>query len=219
MATNLFTSESKFLERARTALTNAQTNSIIKAALTDYGMGDQHLALGQQIFNTAQTIWQSNIQEDAETTEASLKYQTTYRELQAVFKVHRDKALIYLKKQPELLVKLGVKGRFPQKYNEFFDKGRQFYSTIKNDAELQAIFDKIKIKADVVSEALALLDELLSKRSDFDRELAESQDMTKNKNAALLALKEWMDDFDAITKVALYDQPQLLEALGIFVRS
>lgn len=219
MATNLFTSESKFLERARTALTNANSNPVIKSALTDYGMGDEQLAVGQKIFDTAQAIWQENIQEDAETTEASLKYQITYRELQAVFKVHRDKALIYLKKQPELLVKLGITGRFPQKYSDFFDNTRRFYTTIKNDAGLQAIFDKIKLTADVMDACIALLNELLAKRSDFDRELAESQDMTKNKNAALLALKEWLDDFDAIAKVALYDQPQLLEALGIFVRS
>lgn len=219
MPTNLFVSESKFIERARTALANAQTNPLIKAALNDYGMGDEQLIIGQQIFDGTLGTRQSNIQEDAETTEASLYYKTTYQELQAIFKVHRDKALIFLKKQPELLAKLGVQGRFPQKYNDFFDKVRQFYSSIKNDAELQAVFNRIKLTVDVIDECMTLLDELLAKRSDFDRELAESQDMTKNKNAALLALKDWMEDFDAIAKVALYDKPQLLEALGIFVRS
>jgi len=219
MATKLFTSESKFLERSRTALTNAQSNAVIKAALADYGMNDEALVGGKQIFKISQSAWESNIREDAESTEASIAYQTTYRELQATFKVHRDKTLIFFKKNPELLVRLGVKGRFPQKYNDFFDKAKQFYNTIKTDAELQAEFDKIKITAAIVDECLALLEELLAKRSHFDKELAESQDMTKNKNAALIALKSWMDDFDAIAKVALYDQPQLLEALGIFVRS
>jgi len=71
----------------------------------------------------------------------------------------------------------------------------------------------------MVDECLALLNALLAQRSVFDTELAESQDMTKNKNAALIALKEWIDDFDISAKIALYDQPQLLEALGIFVRS
>jgi hypothetical protein len=35
----------------------------------------------------------------------------------------------------------------------------------------------------------------------------------------LLELKDWMEDFDSIAKVALYEEPQLLESLGIFVRS
>jgi hypothetical protein len=53
----------------------------------------------------------------------------------------------------------------------------------------------------------------------FYWELGEYQDTTKSKNAALFELKEWMDDFVGIAKIALYDKPQLLEVLGIFVRS
>ncbi|MBR8536871.1 hypothetical protein KDU71_14950 [Carboxylicivirga sediminis] len=51
------------------------------------------------------------------------------------------------------------------------------------------------------------------------REMAESQAATQTKNDAIITLKDWMDDFYSIAKVALYNQPQLLEALGIFVRS
>ncbi|MBK3518576.1 hypothetical protein [Carboxylicivirga marina] len=219
MTKRLFKSESKFLEKSRTAITNAETNPAIKAALAEYGMGDEQLAVGRQTYNASQGIWDKNFKEDTESSEASLTYSTTYNELQAVFKVHRDKALIFFKHKPEVLVKLGVKGRFPRKYNDFFDKVRLFYTAVKADATLQTEMDKIKLTAAQVDECLALLEELLAKRSHFDTELAESQDMTKNKNAALLALKEWMDDFYAIAKVALYDQPQLLEALGVFVRS
>ncbi len=219
MATKLFISESKFLENTRTAITNAETNPAIKAALADYGMGDEQVAVGRQVYNATQSIWDKNIKEDKESTEASLVYSTTFNELRAKFKVHRDKALIFFKYQPEVLVKLGAKGRFPRKYNDFFDKVRLFYTTIKNDSALQLEMDKIKLTAAIVDECLALLEELLVKRSHFDKELAESQDMTENKNAALLALKEWMDEFYTIAKVALYEQPQLLEALGVFVRS
>ncbi|TRX63984.1 hypothetical protein [Carboxylicivirga sp. M1479] len=219
MTKRLFKSESKFLEKARTGITNAETNDAIKAALADYNMGDEQVAVGRGIYNATQKIWDANIKEDAESTEASLAYSMTYKELQAIFKEHRDKALIFFKRHPEILVKLGVKGEFPRKYNDFFDKVRLFYTTIKNDQSIQAEMDKIKLTTEVVVECLTLLEELLAKRSYFDKELAESQDMTKNKNAALLALKEWMDDFYAVAKVALYDQPQLLEALGVFVRS
>lgn len=49
--------------------------------------------------------------------------------------------------------------------------------------------------------------------------ILESQQATQSKKAALLQLKAWMDKFDATAKIALYDKPQLLEVLGIFVRS
>ncbi|MCU4156717.1 hypothetical protein J1N10_12075 [Carboxylicivirga sp. A043] len=219
MSKRLFKSESKFLEKSRTAITNAESNPLIKAALADYGLGEEQMVHGRQLYNSTQNMWDTNIKEDAESTEASLAYSTTYNKLQTLFKVHRDKTLIFFKLKPELLAKLGVKGSFPRKYNDFFDKVRQYYTTIKSDAAIQAELDKIKVTADIVDECLVLLEELLAKRSHFDKELAESQDMTKSKNAALLALKEWMDEFYIIAKVALYDQPQLLEALGVFVRS
>jgi hypothetical protein len=100
-----------------------------------------------------------------------------------------------------------------------FDKVKQFYSGIKNDPPLQAKMDVIKITSSVVDSSLAIHAELLAERSNFDKELSESQDTTKSKNAALMELKEWIEDFDAIAKIALYDNPQLFESLGIFVRS
>lgn len=219
MTKRLFKSESRFMEKSRTAIANAENNPAIKAALADYGLGEDQVAVGRQLFNATQNTWDANIKENTESREASLEYMNTYNELQASFKEHRDKTLIFFKSRPEVLVRLSVNGQFPRKYNDFFDKVRLYYTTIKNDPALQTELDKIKLTANLVDECLALLEELLVKRSHFDKELAESQDMTKSKNAALLALKDWMDEFYSIAKVALYDQPQLLEALGVFVRS
>ena len=219
MSSNLLTSESKFLERSRIALTNAQTHPEIQPALEAYGMDAAKIAEGLGVYNNAKEVWERNKTEDAESKIASNSYKASYNQLQALFKRHRDQVLIFFKKNPDVLSSLGVKGRFPAKYNEFFDKVKMFYGTIQKNATIQAEMDKIKITSDVVTDCLSKLDTLLAERANYDKELGESQDVTKSKNAALLALKEWMDDFDAIAKVALYDQPQLLEVLGIFVRS
>lgn len=66
---------------------------------------------------------------------------------------------------------------------------------------------------------LSKFDELLSARANYDKELGESQDATDVKNAAMTQMDEWKEDFDAIANIALYDKPQLLEVLGIFVRN
>ncbi|MEX2592575.1 MAG: hypothetical protein WD426_07350 [Anditalea sp.] len=42
----LFSSESKFLERARTALANAESHAEIRALLADYGMDENQLLEG-----------------------------------------------------------------------------------------------------------------------------------------------------------------------------
>ncbi len=219
MSTNLEKSESKFMERARTALANASNHPEIKTALADYGMDDKKLAEGNKLYTNTKNVWEMNKKEDTESSVALNSYKGKYNEFSSLFKRHRNQTLIYFKKQPDILITLGVKGRFPAKYNDFFDKVGQFYKGIKNNAAIQTQMDLIKVTSSIVNKCLTLLKDLLAERSNYDKELSESQDATKSKDAALLELKEWMEDFDAIAKVALYDNPQLLESLGIFVRS
>ncbi len=219
MKTNLFTSESKFLERSRVALTNAESNTKIQPALANYGMDTTKIAEGWKVYNTAKSTWELNKKEDTESKLASNSYKAAYSKLQSIFKKHRVQSLIFFKKHPDILISLGIKGKFPTKYNNFFDKVKQFYSAIKNNANIQEEVNKIKITEEIVTESLSKLESLLAERANYDKELGESQDVTKSKNAALLELQEWIEDFDIIAKVALYDTPQLLEVLGIFVRS
>ncbi|NLT49572.1 MAG: hypothetical protein GXX85_01480, partial [Ignavibacteria bacterium] len=47
----------------------------------------------------------------------------------------------------------------------------------------------------------------------------ESEDATKEKDAAFAKMDKWMSDFYAVARIALEDKPQLLEALGKIVKS
>lgn len=212
-------SESKFLERTRTALTNAQTHPQIKAALAEYGIDESMFAEGWNLYDIAQGTWELNQKEESETRVASHTYRTAYSKLEMTFKRHRDLSLILCKKDPDTLIQLGVKGRFPTKYNEFFDKLKMFYTSINTNPDVQEKLALIKLTPELATECLAELDTLLAHRSEFDKEMGESQATTVTKNADLHELSEWMDDFDTLAKIALYDTPQRLEVLGVLVRS
>ena len=216
---SLFSSESKFMERSRVALTNGGKHAKIKPALAEYGMDDAEISEGWKLHKQAEAALELNAKEGKESKIASMSYRKAYDALQPLFKRHRDHTLIFFRKKPELLIQLGVQGRFPIRYTDFFDKTKQFYKGIKDNKDLQTEVLKIKITLKVVNDCLAKHKILLEERAKYDKELGESQDSTVSKNIALLELKEWMDDFDDAAKVALYDTPQLLEVLGIFVRS
>jgi len=64
-----------------------------------------------------------------------------------------------------------------------------------------------------------MIDDLNDARAEYLREIGESQDATKAKNAAFSTIDDWMSEFYAIAEIGLEDNPQLLEALGKTVRS
>ncbi len=215
----IFEAENKFLERTRVGLTNAESHEKIKTLLAEYGMDRPKIVEGWAKYHKTKDSWSYNQKETAEAKIASGNYKKEYEEFEAMFKMHRDKTQTFFKKQLEMLIRLDVGGSFPTKYREFFDKTKHFYQMIKDNEEIQTKISVIKITPEVVDECLAKHQSLLTKRAEFEKESGESQEATKSKNAALIELKDWMEDFDNIAKVALYDEPQLLEALGIFVRS
>ncbi|KAB8145930.1 hypothetical protein F8S13_02300 [Chloroflexia bacterium SDU3-3] len=49
----------------------------------------------------------------------------------------------------------------------------------------------------------------------LDSERSDAERATEDRDAALDALEDWLEDFVSVAKVALRDDRQLLEALGI----
>lgn len=219
MARKLSKPESKVLEKARTGISNAKSEPIIKSALNEVGITEEELNQGDSLYQQAFHLWEENKKEDAETSAASRDYKLMYTKLEEQFKVHREKCKLFFERDPQVLVDLNVKGDFPQKYNEFFDKIYLFYNALKTTPSLLDKVLPLKITMREVDLALNQLEELKNKRTKLEKEKAESQQMTKSKNSALIALSDWLDHFHKRARVALYEQPQLLEALGIFVRS
>jgi hypothetical protein len=212
-------SESAFLERVRVALSNAGTHPEIKSKLAPFGMDEPKLAVGWSLYEKVLSTHEKNKVKTGELKLASNAYKMAYADMESLFKKHRDIAREFFKKRPEFIITLDLKGRFPSRYADFFDKSKAFYTAIQNHPEIQEQLSLCQITPEVVTDSLAKHQNLLTVRATYDKEFGESQQSTQSKNDEMNELKTWMDEFDTLAKVALYDNPQLLEVLGIFVRS
>ncbi len=96
---------------------------------------------------------------------------------------------------------------------------QKFYTEILNDVTLQQRFAAIKITLDDLTKANNVAAEVVLNRFEYVREKGESQDATEQKTSALKVIDDWVDDFYDIAAIAFEDNPQLLEVLGVFVRS
>lgn len=219
MRKNESKSESNILEKVRIALTNSLSNAEIKPLLATFGINKAEIDKGWVKYNTVKAALEQNTKEESESTIASNSYKLKYSEFKRLFKRHRELSVLFFKKRPDFLVTLGVKGSFPSKYTELFDKSKEFYEAVQGNNDIQKELAKCKITPVVVADCLSKHSELLSNRAEYEKEEGEAQNATEIKNSALDDLKEWKEDFDIMAKVALYDHPQLLEVLGIFARS
>ena len=109
-------------------------------------------------------------------------------------------------------------GSLPQAYIKWLETVKKFYSTSNDSKPIQDKLKRLKISDANITEALAHVAKLESARSEYLREKGESQDSTKAKDQAISEIDDWMAEFYAVSKIALEDQPQLLEALGKVVR-
>ena len=95
--------------------------------------------------------------------------------------------------------------------NGCFTKGRYIHIPIST-------FRNIHLFAIIETQLTALAD-VKQAEATYVLERGESQQATKDRDAAFAAFEKWVREFYAIAKIALEDKPQLLESIGKFVRS
>ena len=82
-----------------------------------------------------------------------------------------------------------------------------------NNPELQSKVARLKLTQEGITKALELIEQVNLLRSEFLKELGESQLSRKTKDEALAAIELWMRDFYAVAKIALDDKVELMKAL------
>jgi len=86
------------------------------------------------------------------------------------------------------------------------------------DTAIQTKLARLAITADSLTAGNTLITELEAARAEYLKEVGESQDATKAKDAAFAKMDDWMSEFYAVARIGLEDNPQLLEALGKVVK-
>ena len=219
MASNLNSSEAKILENDRVALENVQVQPEIAAAMGEVGYTTEVIAVGKEIWNNTRLVYENNKQEDDESSSAYAAFNNKRNELDGLFKIHWKKAKVVFRNDPVTAEKLAIATALPRTYVKKTECIRRFYNMINDDMQIQTKLSRLKVTLEEITLGATLLTELDHLRAEYLREKGESQNATKAKDTAFNRLDHWMSEFYAVAKIALDDQPQLLESLGKLVRN
>ncbi|MDX1828631.1 MAG: hypothetical protein R3342_03700 [Lutibacter sp.] len=219
MATNKTLSEAEALEQYRVSFENVASQPEIATIMAEFGYDETLLTEGKTLLTKARQTYDFNKKEDDETSEAYNNFITTKENLANTYTLHRKKAKVIFRKEPVTLSKLSISGSLPKSYIKWLEAVKKFYAVAFGDTEIETKLAKLKVTPTELESTIALIAELEINRAEYLREKGESQNATKTKDKAFGELDDWMSEFYTVGKIALEDNPQLLESLGKFIRS
>ncbi|ATA68717.1 conserved hypothetical protein [Capnocytophaga canis] len=214
-----YLSNEQMLQNFGAMFENLSKEGDLKTELAEYGYDDAKIAEGKALYDEARKTFDANIKETREETSASLAFQEKYQNVQKKYSTHRKKARIVFEDNEEALRQLKLKGSAARAIAAAMEEMRAFYQLLDTTPNLLTPLKQLKINEQDVKNQLQELPEVEKAYATYLQEKGESQQATRDKNKAFETLDKWVSKFHKVAKIALEDRPQLLEALGKFVRS
>lgn len=207
------------LELYRVALINAEAHPRIAEVLQEMGYSSGTITEGKQLLDETNVVHADSLTQKAEMNSAHNAFTSKRRTLARKFNLDRQKARVVFRKDPSTAEKLGVVNGCPRTYVKWIAAAKKFYSSASEDVAVQEQLAGLKLSAEQIGENLAMIHDIEAARAVYMKEKAQSQDATMAKNAAFRRMGYWMSAFYAVARIALGDQPQLMEALGKVVKN
>lgn len=210
---------SEFLLSAQVMIINALSDSMIKKALEGYGYAEEKLLAGKKLYD--EIIVLDNLRKMkygeriAATAELNNAWETAKQQYMQTLKITRVAFRENVKADKAIFLH-GVRKRT---LSGWLLQARVFYDNILNDGELREILSRYGYSSERLRQESALLDQVVDKSFQQKKEIGEAQEVTEARDKKIDELAQWISDLRAVAKVAMADDPQQLEKLGILART
>lgn len=211
--------EQQLLQNYNVLFQNIAKDTVLATELAEYGYTTDEIARGKALYETVANKYNVNKKETAEETTAYAIFNEKLTAVLNTYRTDRKKAKIVFMNQADVLKNLNIKSLVPSRNAEAIESMKLFYNTLNNQESLLNALNQLKITADHVGNQLTLITETESAYANYIQEKGESQQATQDKNKAFSEIDVWIRRFYAVAKIALEDQPQLLESVAKLVRS
>ncbi|MGD8780386.1 MAG: hypothetical protein PVH88_15655 [Ignavibacteria bacterium] len=205
----------ELLTNSATALTNAAENADVASALESFGYNAEKINEGKTLLETAADLHAKQKKEYSEQYKATDEFynQRTIanKEYMKLVKLSR----LCFKEKPGIYSELGLGGRRKVSISGWITQVDQFYRNLLSNTEAKEVLALFGITEEKIQAAYDLLKETQTLLSIKNNEMGEAQEATKERDKAIDELDKWMDDFYTVAHIALEENPQLIEVLGV----
>jgi len=203
------------LAAAQVAIDTVLADRDLQIALAAYGYGAARMAEGKALRDQALMLQQQQRARYGDLYGATDARATAQAQAHASYKRHLGVARVALRGDRGAAQKLGLQARRETSQAGWLLQAQQFYANSLADVVILGALAAYNLtqaqleagQAQVAAVAAGAVAQQASKGT--------AQETTRARDAALAALNRWMRDFLAIARIALADQPQGLEQLGV----
>ena len=203
------------LSAAQTAIYNALEHADIQKKLTAYGFNAKRLQEGNALLNTALLLQDEKSDRYGEKQELSARLRSQEEEVRKLFRKHVATVRLAYSDEPATLSRFNI-STISTKKEAWQMQASYFYRVAAQSSDVLA---RYQLSAEELAQNQAGVEALIASRNRRLQKKGEAEEATRHRDQQMRELQAWMREFRTIARLALRDNPQLLEALGISVKS
>ncbi len=204
------------ISKNRTALSNASSLQEIATRMANFGYNARKIQQGRGIVDRTDMMHSLKKDKLDSKLHISQTLEVDTKACRKLYMSHVKVARQAFDPSTGIHRQLGIDRAIPQPVTEWVPLASVFYS------KLQEIYDQMTrytIPKEEVNQGKAMVEAIRNQRETRFAKKGEAEASTYTRDLALKEMRNWMNDFYSIARIALKDQPQWLEALGIQVKS
>ncbi len=204
-----------FLQAAQVAIANTLSTPEILTAVAVFGYDETVMQQGQALYTAALEAHQEQLREYGEQIGSRETFETLQDQVNATYMMHLKLARIALKDQPMWNQQLGLNGTRKRSFAGWLVQVQQFYANALKAPEVLQALERFRITSEMLAANATAVESVVAAKNQQEKEKSEAQRSTQVRDEAIEALNEWLSDYLAVARIALQQDPQRLEALGL----
>lgn len=203
------------IAKAGIAINNSLKNNKLQTHFAEYGYTVEKISTGKTLLTELVDLNIAHAKEWGEKEQATSIRDTKREQANKTYMRHLKIARIAFNNQPGVWQALALGGDRKDSFSGWMTQVKQFYTNLKTNQSWLEAMAGYGITPEKLDEAQLLLNNTEQAQNQQKTEMGEAQEATRLRDKAADTLQEWYSDFIAIARIALEDEPQLLEMLGI----
>lgn len=206
------------LESARLLIFNSKDPDVAPL-LEAIGIDTAYIDQGEALYNETTRLVDAQKKEYQEQSRAYDKFYLEKDEAKADFDRTMKLVKVLSRNDENLQNRLGLQSTKSNAIEEWIESSTDFYDRLLNEADFVAKLARFKVTTERLNAEKTIIENLRQLRNEATVEKGQAQEATRLRNEKLEELDDYTTELKAIAEIALEGRPQLLEKLGVVVRS